>query len=115
MGALTAKLSQIGVLGLLLLAVGAQAPEAYSYRQAGGLRSLPTGSVNPTTETTTPELLSGASRIKSLPGPEWPFALAARAAVQVRPSSSDLLPDGRATGLVYAHPYAHSGRAPPSV
>ncbi len=115
MGKSAAKLSQFGLLGLILFAVGAQGPEPSLRGQAAGLFSVPTGAFHTTTEGAAPVLLSGSSRVKSIPKPDWPFALAATAGVPVRPASSDLLPAGGAAGLYCAHPYAHSGRAPPPV
>jgi hypothetical protein len=114
-GRLRAKLAQLGLLGLMLLAVGAQVPVASAGGSAAGLFSLPARSVDTSTESNSVELLSGTSRFKSIPRPDWPFTPAATAGIVVRPDAQDVLPGGGTPDIFRAYPYAHSGRAPPSV
>jgi len=113
-GKSAATLSRLGLLGLALFAVGTQVPPPSFSGQSAGLLSLPARSLNTSSESNSEELLSGASRPKSIPRPDWPFALPATAGVPVRPGAGDPLTDKFISGFVHSPSHAHSGRAPPS-
>lgn len=114
-GKLTVTFAQSGLLGLVLLAVGNQVPQASNFAQNAESFALPSRSVQTTSsENSSPDLLSGTSRVKSIPRPDSPFAIAATAGVPFHPETGDRLPGGGAVVLLFDHSCAHSGRAPPS-